>query len=196
MAKRPLIPTAPISEFGELPNDPAFFDPAVMDRDQSYVPGWSEMRRAHDLKVAEYRAHKCARSDIPTLPVNLRWARNQTKAGTPDSTKVFTHGRKGYRLVTKDDVKQEWLKELPPGSQVQADGTIRNGDCVLMVASREDAARNAVLKQRMTQERLTGLQDTFEQNLHAVGVTPRGTDPSATIIKDTTTTPASKPGHR
>lgn len=185
MAKVPLIQSAPLSEFGDLPTSPEFLDPSVMDRDQSYVPGFSEMRRDRDIKVGEFRKGKIDRAEVPSLPVNLRWARVQNKKGEPDSSKPFTHGRKGYRLVNaKTDVGQDWLKELPPGSQKLADGSIRNGDCVLMVADAKDAARNDAIKRRVTQERLGATANSFEQNLQATRVPVKGNDPFVERLSD------------
>jgi hypothetical protein len=107
---RPLTASAPLSEFGDLHQSADFNDPHLMDRDGSYVPGFSEMRRDRDIKVAEYQAGRIPASDVPTMTVNLRWARCQTKAGTPDNAKPFVHGRKGYRAVTKEDAGQPWLR--------------------------------------------------------------------------------------
>lgn len=169
MSAKPLIQSAPLSEFGDFPDSPEFNDPNAQDRDQTYVPGFSDRRRERDIAVSEFIAGRITREDIPTLPVNLRWARNQTKAGVPDSAKPFLHGRKGYRAVTKDDVNAEWLTHIPPGAQIGADGTIRNGDCILMVASAQDAAKSERNKRALVNERLHGIGASLEQNARAVG---------------------------
>ncbi len=166
---KPLIQSAPLSEFGDFPDTPEFNDPTGQDRDQTYVPGFGDLRRKRDLAISEYNAGRLERHQVPTLPVNLRWARNQTKAGTPDSAKPFLHGRKGYRVVTERDVNPEWLTEIPPGAQIGADGSIRNGDCVLMVASREDAAKSERAKRRLVDERLKGVEASFEQHAQQAG---------------------------
>ncbi len=162
----------------------------MSDRDTSFVPGFSELRRARDLKVAEYVNHKCARSDIPTLPVNMRWGRNQKGSGVPDSTKVFGHSLNGYRMVTKDDlptqnkdgtvtVKHEWLTAIPPGADIAADGTIRKGDVALMVATKERAAQNAARKAQLTADRVTGMQHGFSAQAASDKAGWKGADPSA-----------------
>lgn len=79
--KVPLINTTPPPEFGELKESPEFHDAAGMDRDFSYVPGFSELRRARDVAIAEVRAGRRSAKDVPTLPVNFRWARCETKIG-------------------------------------------------------------------------------------------------------------------
>ena len=164
-AQRPLLHSAPVSEFGDLHESADFRDPFVMDRDQTYVPGFSELRRERDLALGRYAAGEIPASAVPTLPANLHWTRAQNKAGTPDASKQFTNARKGYRLVTKDDVGQPWLRERPPGAQEFPDGTIRNGDTVLMVADQQAAARSAAVKARAVDQRLTGVQHTFAQRM-------------------------------
>ena len=72
MAKVPLIETQSLSEFGDLREQAQFYDPTGMDRDYSYVPGFSEMRRAHETKKGEYFRGEAKRSDVTILPVNWR----------------------------------------------------------------------------------------------------------------------------
>ncbi len=174
----PLVLTAPASEFGYLAQTPDFNDPKVMDRDASYVPGFSEMRRARDTAVAKYVNHQIQRSEIPELPVNMRWARNQNKAGQPDSQKVFGHSTKGYRVANKTDVGQPWLKEMPPGTTTAADGSIIKGDTVLMVATKEQAAKNAAFKADATRRRVSGMADSFAAIAAKDGSGWRGADPA------------------
>ena len=192
MAKVPLVETAPLSEFGDLLESADFNDPHGMARDSTYVPGFSEMRREYATKAAEYergqrgQGPQISRDQVPTLDVNLRWARNQAKDGKPDNVKPFGHSRLGYRMVTKDDVGQPWLKELPGGAFVQADGTIRNGDTVLMVTDRRNAARNELQRRLRTEERVTGTVNSFSHAIEEAkknnpGLITKGLDPSVTI---------------
>lgn len=179
--KVPLIETQAMSEFGDLRDQAAFYNPDGMDRDHTYVPGFSEMRRTVAIQMAEVKKGVRAVKDVQTLPVNLRWARGQDVQGRPDSTKQFGHGRKGYRLAngnTKEkggDVGNDWLKELPPGTQLMADGTIRNGDAVLMVCDKDQAARNEFNKRRLTEERVKGAEGAFARMVE----TARGVNPGA-----------------
>lgn len=174
----PLVLTQPASEFGDLATSPDFNDPFVMDRDGSYVPGFSDMRRARDLKVAEYTNHQCKREDIPELPVNMRWGRNQNKAGVPDSTKIVGHSVKGYRPTTEKDIGQAWLKSMPPGAHALADGTIAKGDTILMVATKDQAAKNARWKAETTQRRVTGMEHSFAAIAGKDQAGWKGADPS------------------
>src|SRR5688572_3727261 len=139
-----------------------------MDRDHSYVPGFSEMRRNRDIKLGEVQRGEAHVSDLKALelPVNVRWARSHKSTGAPDSSKQFGHSRRGYKLVNADEHKgQAWLTALPPGSQIGPDGSIRNGDTTLMWCSREDAATNEAYKRRLTHERLHGVTDAFAQQV-------------------------------
>lgn len=176
--KVPLIQSQPLSEFGDFPE----YDnnrPAGLETDGTYVPGFSEMRVARDVAVGQFLRGEINRSEVPTLPVNLRWARSQNKAGQADSTKPFKHSRRGYRYVTKENLNSDWLKELPGGTQWNAAGQLQNGDTVLMVADARDAARNESQRRRETEERTTGVTNSFTQKLAEEGIKQtRGTDPS------------------
>jgi len=186
----PLVKTAPASEFGDYTHSVDFNDPTIAGRDMSYVPGFSDLRIARDTKIAEYVNHKADKSDIPELPVNMRWARNQSKDGKPDSSKVFGHNQKGYRMVTKADLpemnadgtvkqaKHDWLRGLPPGAEIGADGIIRKGDTALMVATKEQAAKNAFVKAESTRRRVTGMENTFASQSAKDRTGWKGADPS------------------
>lgn len=151
--QRPLIETTIRTEFGDVLDDASFYDVSGSDRDLTYVPGFSDMRRARDLELAQVAsgklpAHKAKREP---LPVNLRWARATDTKGSPDSRKLVAAGNMGYKLVNQSDVKQHaWLRDVPPGSDIGVDGSIRKGDTVLMVADGKTAARNAARKAAQT----------------------------------------------
>lgn len=153
MTKRPLTPATIRTEFGDVLDDPSFYDTGSIDRDLSYVPGFSEMRRARDLEIAEVASGRkhISQANIPTLPVNLRWERVSMPRGTPDSRALTESGNVGYRLVRKDQIgKADWLEALPPGATVDADGSIHKGDTVLMVCDGKTAARNAARDAALT----------------------------------------------
>jgi hypothetical protein len=171
LSKVPLIPSAPLSEFGDFDPKELIDDrPQGLERDGSYVPGFSEMRVARDTAMGQYLRGEISADKVPVLPVNLRWARGQDKAGKPDSQKSFSHSRKGYRFVTKDMVgKNDWLREMPGGTQWNAAGHLANGDLELMVCDAKNAARNETARRRETDERMNGLTDSLEQNLTQQG---------------------------
>jgi len=150
--KVPIVITAPPPEFGELHASAEFTDPDIMDHDHTYVPGFSELRLARDRAIVEVMQGKRRPADVPTLPYNLRWVRNQSRDGKPDSRKVIRAGNRGYQAVTKQEHIGEGklLKELPPGAKVEADGTILQGDTILMIAPADRVARNELQKQEKT----------------------------------------------
>lgn len=183
----PLINSEPVSEFGDLRTRAEFYDPNAQDRDGTYVPGFSEMRRERDLQLGQYARGSIRGQDVRTLPVNMRWARNQSKAGEPDNSKLFHHSRRGYRLVTKEDIgKQPWLKELPSGAMIDAAGNVRNGDTVLMVCDKDSAAKNLYNQRVRTEERVTGTVNAFSAALKEAGVRSKGVDPVVTKTVDKT----------
>lgn len=169
--KVPLIHTTPPPEFGELKETPEFNDPARMDRDFTYVPGFSELRRERDLAISEVLAGKRAAKDVPTLPRNFRWARCQSKKGEPDSRKVIRSGNRGYKPVTKDDVGPgKLLPSLPGGAVAMPDGTIRQGDTMLMVATAADAARNEFNKRVRVESMEKGAIEGFASAMRSAGL--------------------------
>lgn len=168
--KVPLVSSQPVSEFGDFdPSELIDSRPQGLERDGSYVPGFSEMRVKRDTQVGRALKGEIPWSAVEPLPVNLRWARSQNKKGEPDSVKPFSHSRKGYEYVTKADVGKDWFKELPGGAQWDAAGNLRNGDLVLMKATAKDAARNEMVRRNETNERMNGLTNTFTQNLSQAG---------------------------
>lgn len=157
MTQRPLIAVEGFTtEFGHITADPKFYDESV-SQDFSHVPGFSDLRRARDREIArlvatkKYTSQEAARK-APELPVNMRWARCTTVRNEPDNRKVTAHGNRGYRLVTQADIGTPWLKAMPIGSLENPDGTVRRGDMVLMVCTKEQAARNEAVKQFRTEQ--------------------------------------------
>lgn len=152
--QRPLVPTMIRTEFGDVKDDPSFYDVGGADRDLTYVPGFSDMRRARDLELAAVASGKKLKheANIQALPVNMRWTRTHDVKGAPDGRKQIATGNLGYRTVNKDQIgKETWLTKLPPGATVDADGSIRKGDTILMVTDGKTAGRNAARKAIATQ---------------------------------------------
>ena len=153
--QRPLVPTTIRTEFGDVLDDAAFYDVGGADRDLTYVPGFSDMRRNRDLELAAVASGKKDKRDanLAPLPVNLRWTRTTTVKGAPDGRKQIASGNLGYRAVNKSQIgKEDWIKALPPGATIDADGSIRTGDTILMVADAKSAARNVARRQAQTQQ--------------------------------------------
>ena len=155
MTKRELVPTALRTEFGEVWEDSAFHETAGANRDYTYVPGYSDLRRARDMAIAKEmdaaqgNQARMNWKNVPTLPVRLQWVRtSKVISGQPDNTKEIDAGSNGYRIATSSDVGQAWMTALPQGCTIGADGSLRKGDTVLMVCDAKQAARNAALNQR------------------------------------------------
>jgi hypothetical protein len=159
MAKRPLVAATIRTEFGDVLDEPAFHDIAGSANDLTYVPGFSDMRRARDLELAAVASGQKPKHEakLTPLPVNVRWTRSTTPKGAPDGRKQISTANLGYRTANKDQIgKTDWLTALPPGATIEADGSIRKGDTILMVTDGKTAARNAarkaVLTQRMSED--------------------------------------------
>lgn len=171
--KVPVIFTSPPPEFGELKEHPDFHDTSAMNADLTYVPGFSELRLARDKAIVDVLAGRRRSSEVPSLPVNFRWARCQNKKGEPDNRKVMRAGNRGYRTVTKEDVGPgKIMSELPAGAVFRADGTIIQGDTVLMVAPADRVARNEFNKRMRTESATKGAEAGFEAALKEVGGRP------------------------
>jgi hypothetical protein len=179
MAKRPIVETGIRTEFGDVQDDPSFYDVGGADRDLTYVPGFSDLKRARDLELAAVASGRKPRHEarILPLPVNVRWTRTTTPKGAPDGMKQITTANLGYKPAHKDQIgKVDWLKELPPGATINADGSIQKGDTILMVADGKTAARNAARKQAQTQ-RMTDPASVGAAAGGLLGVRGNGADP-------------------
>ena len=164
--KRELIPTVKTA-YGPVVEDDAFYEESGHGGDITYVPGYSDMRKARDIALAKGKAPQA-------LPVRLQWARNARVSGEPDSTKQWEYQSQKYRPVTESDIGQDWLKEMPPAATVGPDNSIRMQDMTLMVCDARDAARNAAKVQRETARQSAGIGG----KLISQGDKVRGSDPT------------------
>jgi hypothetical protein len=146
-----------LTEFGEVYED-ANFVSAHVGTDHSYVPGYSDLRKQRDMDMAAVQRGEKKLKDVASLPVRLQWTRAMRVSGNePDNTKEIQAGNDGYRTVTKADIGQVWLKELPPGAKIVAGGAIRKGDVTLMVCDAPRAAKNAAQAQIQTMREVQDL---------------------------------------
>jgi len=154
MSEKPVVRSGIVTEFGVLEDDPAtLLDDAGMARDITYVPGFSDMRRAADLARSKQQTAQ-------PLPVNLRWARRtRPNSGNPDNTRIISHTRAGYEPVTKEDVGKPWLLQLPAGATVLPDGTVATADMQLMKCTQKVAQRNEARKMLRWMELQTASQE-------------------------------------
>jgi hypothetical protein len=179
MPVRELIPTTLRTEFGDVLDSAEFYDVGGADRDLTFVPGFSDMRRARDLALADIASgkRKAHEVEIAPLPVNCRWTRTTTVKGEPDGRKQIASGNLGYTAVNKDQIgKVPWLTALPPGATIDADGGIRKGDTILMVADGKTAGRNVARRAAATQ-RLGDAASSAKGGLVDVAGKTKGADP-------------------
>lgn len=177
--KVPLVATNIRTEFGDVVEDASFYDVGGADRDLTYIPGFSDMRRANDLERAAVASGAKPKHEahIQPLPVNMRWTRTVSPRGAPDGRKQLSTANLGYKAVHKDEIgKHPWLKALPPGATINADGTIQKGDTQLMICDGKTAARNVARRQLQTQ-RLTDEAKAAAGGLLDVGARTKGADP-------------------
>jgi hypothetical protein len=166
---KPIVRTGILTEFGMVTDEKDLFnDPTGASGDLTYVPGFSDMRREHDLAKA--------RGETPTpLPVNLRWVRRTRLTGQPDNTRLIQVGNQGYKPVSAEQVgKEAWIKAMPPGSDKLPDGTVGNLDWVLMVTDGKRAAKNAASKTVKFLEQNTA---SLPQALEQAGLRVPGSNP-------------------
>jgi len=176
---RPIVRTGINTEFGELQDDPETLMEAQFG-DVLHVPGFSEMRRAYDLAVAEKRT--------PTpLPVNLRWVRRTKADGKPTNERTSVVQQAEYRPVKFTDIGQPWLTEMPRSAVKLPDGTIGSGDAVLMVQSARAAARSAVRKRLTWQEQNNAnATGAFDRAIEKAGLRPlKGVNPESAVEQGT-----------
>lgn len=167
--KRPLVETKIRTEFGDVLETDV--DLMSGQRDLTYIPGFSDQRQARDLELADIASGKKGRHEASLAPleVNCHWVRSHTPAGAPDGRKQVGYGNSGYKVVDKSQIgKTGWLKELPPGATIEADGSIRKGDTILMVADAKTASQNAARKALAT-KRLTSDTEAAMGGLVKVG---------------------------
>ena len=159
---KPLVHVNQVSEFGAFHEAEGTTEvESLAQRDYTYVPGFSDMRKRRDLDIAKVHRGDIKGKDVSILPVNMRWFRAVRGSGSdPDQMRMAHARNQKYRAVTKDDIGQPWLTELPPGGQIAPDGTIKSaaGDTALYVTDRENAARIAMRRKKNLDETIAGLE--------------------------------------
>lgn len=182
-AKKPIFNTHVASEFGVVEDAGDLLSAKYgLQGDSTYTPGFSEMRQERDLQILEVSKGERQGHDVRTLPVNVRLVRCSTPLNAkPDGRKVLRSGTKGYKPVTMEDVGKDWFTVLPPGAEVQPDGTIRKGDVMYMVTDAKQAGRNQLAKQQATAA-MVSAYDTSTNGLFGVVGQQKGVSPTAKIL--------------
>lgn len=176
MAKKPLVDTMMVTEFGGVEESEVFRQDAGFE--YTYVPGYSEKRRQRDAELLEVAHGERKAHDVSSLPVRLHWTRC-----SGNYTKTASRMANGYRAVTKADLdsKPAWLTAMPPGAKLSPSGEITTaaGDLVLMVADQKTAARNAARVQRRQLAQSAAIGSEADGFL-AVGQSVKGARPTIT----------------
>lgn len=140
--KRPIVKTRERDVLGSARESADFY--AEANQDMTYVPGYSDKRRARDRALAEGR-------EPIALPFRLQLVRTTTRTGRPDSASISKWRAKGYRAVQQSDLAGMGI-EMPAGGEVNADGTIQVGDTTLYMTDGPNAARLEEHWHRATEE--------------------------------------------
>lgn len=153
MAKKPLVNSRPVSEFGASAVDDVG---DLRPIDLLEVPGFSAMRHQRDVELGEYNRGERLGQDVSALPANVRWV-GITKGvrDEPTSVKLMRAANLGYQPVKATQVgKEPWLTAMPPGARQLPDGSIVNaaGDLQLHWAPAAVAARNQARKDRASRD--------------------------------------------
>ncbi len=159
--KRPLIISAPISEFGETDASYTAEDRmTTLQEDHQYVPGFSDMRYQREIEMAEYHEGTRDGKDVSHLPANCYWVRRTTPSGKTDQMKLMGKKMDGYRPVLKDDVGKPWLTGLVDGWNYTPEGHIMSasGELQLVVLEGAAAANRARKKERKWLDKSASVQ--------------------------------------
>jgi hypothetical protein len=182
--ERQLVDANQITDFGGVEGDLASLDNETGFRhDYTYVPGFSDLRYELDVAKGEVHRHERRASELPILPVNMRWFRTVLGKGSdPDQMRAYAALNQGYRPANKTDVGQQWLTKLPPGAKYAPDGSIQSagGDLALYVIDQQGAARNAYRKKKATEEMVDGME-MKAGGLGHIAQQHKGADP--TVVK-------------
>lgn len=141
--KRPIVVTRERAVAGETREKADFYDPMIAE-DLTFVPGYSDKRRARDRALAEGRTPE-------PLPFRLQWVRSTSPNGRPDSRSMSEWRAKGYKAVHESDLAGLGL-QMPIGAIPNADGTLQVGDTTLFIADGPTAARHEENWHRATEE--------------------------------------------
>lgn len=150
--KRPMVISAPMSEFGEA--DPSYIAEdrmTTLQEDMQYVPGFSDLRYQRDIEMAEFHQGTRNGTDVSTLPVNCHWVRRSTVAGKTDQVQLMRKKLDKYRPVHKDEAgTKPWLTGLVDGWSYTPEGNIisSSGELQLMVLEGQAAANRARTKEK------------------------------------------------
>ena len=172
--RKPIVTARERSPYGDLtPEEVAKM--AGSGRDRWYIEGYSDKRLKRELDQRDGKPTTALSHRFHLVPVTSVDGRNIAKG-------VSDKRQEGYRPVTKADLAGLGIRLDNGAYEIAPDGTVRNGDSMLMVTDAKHAAANYILQQRRNQ----ALEDAPKARLEeatarfnrATGLTERnGTSP-------------------
>lgn len=172
--RKPIVTATERSPFGDLtPDEVKKF--ASTGRDRWFIEGYSDKRMQRELDLRDGKTSAPLTHRYHLVPVSSVDGRNISKG-------VSDKRQEGYRPVKADELKGLGINIDNGAYEVAADGTIRNGDSILMVTDAKHAAANYIAQQRKNQAledapkaRLEDATERFNRN---TGLTSKtGTSP-------------------
>lgn len=155
--------------FGEFTDEQLAGDPIAPDR--FYIKGYSDKRHQREVDIREGRKPQ-------TLEHRFQLVSVERENGTPVKNKLVEFRAKGYKTVMWEEAGSYGLDLEGSAAEKGADGSVRIGSQMLMVAGKELAAK-LFREQRLATERqfdnlkaqLQEKADTFNEKYGYTGRT-------------------------
>lgn len=141
--KKPVVTARERSPYGDItPEELANL--TGQGRDRWYIDGYSDKRTQRELDIREGRKASSLTHRFHLVPVTGIDGKSLAKG-------VSEKRQQGYRPVMATDLKGLGISLDNGAYEVMPDGTIRNGDCILMVTDAKHAAANYIAQERRNQ---------------------------------------------
>ena len=133
---KPIITVREVSPFGDItPEDVSKL--AGVGQDRYFLPGYSDKRRDRELAIRKGETAPGLKHRFHLVPV-------AHIDGRPIAKGVADKRQEGYRPVKADECKALGVDITNTSFHVATDGTVMNGDSLLMVTDARHAAANYV----------------------------------------------------
>lgn len=141
--RKPVVTATERSPFGDLTPEEVQKMSAA-GRDRWFIEGYSDKRIQRELDARAGKKVSPLTHRFHLVPVQTVDGRNIAKG-------VADKRQEGYRPVTKEDIKALGINIENGAYEIAPDGTVRNGDSMLMVTDSKHAAANYIAQQRRNQ---------------------------------------------
>lgn len=144
-------------------------------RDTFWLPGYSDLKTQKELELRDPKYGDLGdtgfRAQGKTTPMKVRfhWTRVRKVSGIAEDTKAAERAATGYRACKWDeyeDLTGEPLQDengYTCAARPNPDGTIQNGEYLLMVCNADVAARNAALKRQRDNDLLEAIDSRLDE---------------------------------